>query len=299
MLAGLASCGGGSDSSSAGTGQLSLGITDAPVDSAVAVVIHVTSVTVHGEEGNIEGIVTDPVSGNVGYDIDLLALQGGQWTGIFDEEIPAGHYSWIRLGLDLDQSYIQVGGTPYPLECNSCNNNGYKLVTSFDVEADAKLALMLDFDLRKSITQPSNEPHHYKLRPTVRVVETEASGSISGTVDGTLIGGLGGEEGCSVYVFEGSDATLDDVYIPLDGVPATQNNPVSTAMVIYDDVDDMAYEYTVPFLPAGSYSVALTCEAENDSADSDDLLAFCDPVNETVVAGTDKTVDFMSCTTPP
>jgi hypothetical protein len=70
-------------------------------------------------------------------------------------------------------------------------------------------------------------------------------------------------------------------------------------MVIYDDVDDMAYEYTVPFLPAGSYSVALTCEAENDSADSDDLLNFCDPVNRTVTAGATSTADFMSCTTPP
>jgi len=296
MLAGLSGCG-GADSNDAGTGQLSVGITDAPIDSAEAVVIHFTSVTVHGDEGNIVSDVTDPDTGE-GRSIDLLALQGGQWTGLFDEEIPSGHYSWIRLGIDLDLSYIQIAGEQHPLECNSCNNNGYKLVTSFNVEPDAVLALMLDFDLRKSITQPSNELHRYILRPTVRVVQTEASGSISGTVDGTLISELGGVQGCSVYVFEAADATLDDIYIPLDSIPDTQNNPVSTASVGYDDIDSV-YRYKVSFLPAGVYSVALTCEAENDSADSDEVLNFCAPINETVVAGATSIVDFIYQTCPP
>lgn len=290
FFSGLSACGGSGGASNNGSGMLSVGITDAPVDSAQAVVIHFNSVTVHGDEGNIYHDLTDPDTG-LGRSIDLLALQGGQWAGLFDDEIPAGHYSWIRLGIDLDPSlsYIQVAGQQYQLECNSCENNGYKLVSSFTLDSDAVLALMLDFDLRKSITNPNNDPTVYKLRPTVRVVETETSGSISGLVDSTLIASLGGSEGCSVYVFDGADATPDDIYIPLDAIPLSQNNPVSTAMVQYDDG---VYHYRVAFLPQGEYTVVLTCDAEDDTADSDDTLSFYGAVNETVVPASTKTVNF-------
>ena len=76
----LTSCGGGNDN----TGQLEFGITDAPVDNAEKVVIHVTSATLHGPNGNIPVNIVDLVTGDSGRDIDLLLLQSGQWTGLFD-----------------------------------------------------------------------------------------------------------------------------------------------------------------------------------------------------------------------
>lgn len=210
---GLMACGGGS-SSDPGQGTIQIGITDAPVDSAEAVVIHFTSATIHGDSGNTVVAVTDPVSGDPGRTIDLLALQSGQWTGLFDNVVTAGHYSWIRLEMDFSKSYIQINGARYALRCTSCENNGYKLNSSFTVERDAVLALMLDFDLRKSITDPSNASTDYTLRPTLRTIATAASGSISGAVDSNLITAApGAMAACSVYVFSGYDAMLDDVYI--------------------------------------------------------------------------------------
>ena len=287
---GLTACGGGG--SDPGQGTIQVSITDGPIDSAEAVVIHFTSATLHGDTGNTIVDVIDPISGEPGRDIDLLALQSGQWTGLFDDVVTAGHYSWIRLEMDFTKSYIQINGQQYGLVCNSCENNGYKLNSSFTVARDAVLALMLDFDLRKSITDPSNTSTDYILRPTLRTVQTAASGSISGTVDSTLIAGLGGVAGCSVYVFSGWDAMLDDVYIPFNmSLPAgTQNNPVSTAMVNGDGT----YTYTVSFLPAGDYTAALTCEAENDLADRDDLLDFVDYANVSVVAGETTSLDFLA-----
>ena len=275
----MTACGGGDTQ---GTGTVVIGITDAPVDSAEAVVIHFTKATLHGPNGNTTVPVIDPVTSQSGRSIDLLQLQGGMWTGLFTNVVTAGHYSWIRLTLDMSQSYIQINGQQYALRCTSCENNGFLLNRSFNVAADSTMALMLDFDLRKSITDPSSGID-YILRPTVRVVETAASGEIRGEIDPSLIANLGGFTGCSVYAFEGNDALLDDVYIPVDiSIPAEQNNPISTAKVFYEN---NVYQYTLSFLPAGDYTVALTCDADMDSAATDDTLTFSDPVNVPVIAG--------------
>jgi len=274
----MTACGGGDTQ---GSGTVAIDITDAPVDSAEAVVIHFAEATLHGPNGNTTVKVIDPVTDQAGRSIDLLRLQGGMWTGLFTDVVTAGHYSWIRLTLDMSQSYIQINGQQYALRCTSCENNGYRLNRSFNVDADSTMALMLDFDLRKSITDPSSSLD-YILRPTVRVVETAVSGDIRGEVDLNLISNLGGFTGCSVYAFEGNDALLDDVYIPVDmSIPTEQNNPVSTAKVVYEN---NIYQYTLSFLPAGDYTVALTCDADMDSAATDDTLTFSDPVNVTVIA---------------
>lgn len=285
----LSGCGGNS-SPSPGTGKLSIGITDAPIDSAEAVVIHVTSATLHGPGGDTTIDVIDPTSKTPGRDIDLLLFQGGQWTGLFEDTITAGHYSWIRLGLDLSKSYIQINGAQYGMSCTSCDNVGYRINRSFDVAEDATLTFMLDFDLRKSITATSGGQADYILRPTVRLIDSAASGSISGTVDSTLLASLGGGM-CSVYVFDGQDATLDDIYIPVS--PETQimqNNPITTATV----ASDGSYGYTASFLPAGDYTIAVTCDAASDSAAKNDTLTFSAAQNVTVVAGETAMSDFAA-----
>ena len=280
LAIGLIACGGGADDR--GTGTVEVGVTDAPVDNAEAVIIHFIEATLHGPDGNTTVPVYDPVTGDPGRSIDLLQYQGGMWTGLFTDIVSAGHYSWIRLTLDLSQSYIQINGLQYELRCTSCQNNGYRLNRSFNVAADATLTLMLDFDLRKSITDPSSGPE-YILRPTLRLVEAQASGDITGIIDGGLIANLGGFSGCSVYAFDGHDAQLDDIYIPVTTtIPAGQNNPVSSAQVVFAN---NVYQYTLSFLPAGDYTLALTCDADMDSAASDDMLVFADPVNTSVNAG--------------
>lgn len=284
----LGSCGGGDNGP--GTGTIQVSLTDAPVDNAEAVVIRFTDATLHGPSGNISIPIPDPDSTDPlakGRTIDLMQLQGGIWTGLFDDIVTAGHYSWIRLTLDLSQSYIQIAGQQYPLRCTSCENSDYKLNRSFDVPRDGTLALMFDFDLRQSITDPSSPRDEYTLRPTLRVIEAAVSGAIAGDIDSAWIADLGGYTGCSVYAFTGANAQLDDVYIPMSGpIPAGQNNPVSTARVVYEN---NTYSYTLAYLPEGDYTVALTCDAELDSAASDDMLTFADPINVNVVAG--KTSD--------
>jgi len=280
----LGGCGGGDATTSGGTGTLSVQVTDAKVDEALAVVLHYTHVTIHGEGGNTEVDVFDPLTGDPGRSINLLDYTNGVSTVLFEDELPAGTYSWMRLTLDFAKSYIQLADGPHPLRCTSCQNNGIKLNRSFTIDANQTVAFTLDFDLRSSITYASGEHH---IRPTIRVVATAASGAIAGTVDPTLIASLGSDgTGCAVYVFSGADAPVDDIYIPMMGpIPDTQNNPVTTAMV---DPDTLTY--TAGFLTAGTYTVSLTCDAAMDDAMTDEPVTETptpeDPPNTLVFTGT-------------
>lgn len=286
----ITACGG---SNGTNTGQLKIGITDAPIDGAESVVIHVVSATLHGPGGDKTVDVLDPVAGTIGRDIDLLKFQGGQWTGLFDETVTAGHYSWIRLVLDLTQSYIQINGARYGLSCGSCDLAGYRINRSFNVVADSTLTVMLDFDARKSITDPGSSNNDYILRPTVRLVEAAASGEIQGSIDANLINTLGGGS-CSVYVYSGFDAMPEDIYIPLNSSSGLNHiNPVTTASVSSD-----TYKFIAAYLPEGDYTIALTCDSAIDSADTQDTLTFSDAQNVTVAAGKSIDISFPPAAVP-
>jgi len=282
----LTSCGGGT--SEQGTGVLAVQVTDTKVDEAQAVVLHYTQVTIHGDHGDIVVPVHDPFTGDPGRSINLLDFTNGDSTMLFEHTLPAGHYSWMRLDVDFDptQSYIEIDGGMHQLHCTSCQNNGVLLNHSFMIDADQTTAFTLDFDLRSSITMASGM--HY-IRPTVRVVDTAASGAIAGSVDPTLIASLGSDgTGCAVYVFDGENATLDDIYMPMGGMMSgMHHNPVITAMV---DPDTLTY--TAGFMPAGPYTVALTCDAMMDITDIDDTLMFTGATNAPVTAGHTFMVNF-------
>jgi len=281
-----ASCGGPSDEP--GTGVLSLSITDAPVQNADAVVIYFEKAIINSsEDGRVEVDVVDPVTMMPGRSVDLLQLTGDRTIELLTQTFTEGHISWIRLMVDFDpeKTYIEIAGTRYPLRCVSCEKNGVRLVSSFDILPDMTNAYTLDFDLQKSITDPQSGID-YILRPTIRVVRSEAAGSIRGNVEASLISSLGGSEGCSVYVYDGYDAMLDDIYIP-DGmpVPSTQNNPVMAATVALNPMNEL-YEYHAAFLPAGNYTIALTCDAELDDPMVDNTnINFYGAFNTVVMSG--------------
>lgn len=276
----LAACGGGNEGPR--FGQLSLAITDAPVDDATAVVVEFTGVEVKPAGG--EAISFD-------YDeprtIDLLALQGGGSEVILDDvTVPAGAYDWVRLKVNavadgtLD-SYITLNdGSQHELYVPSGSQSGLKLVSGFVVPAGGASDFTIDFDLRKSVVEPMNASTEYVLKPALRIVDNAQVGKISGTVDNARI-----VDGCSpaVYVFSGAGVTPDDV----DG---TAPDPVSSAAVKLDTGTGQ-YTYTVAFLAPGSYTVAFTCDAAADDPETSDTLTFV-AQDATVAHDQVTTVDF-------
>jgi hypothetical protein len=120
-----------------------------------------------------------------GKSLDLKSLSEGNSVLLVDNQsLPQGDYSWIRLDIDPDNTFVVVdeGGEQLLLDCSSCDESHLKRNHSFNIEAEGWVAFTMDFDLRKSIShrRPNKEipeDYDYKLRPTLRIVDMEIAGS--------------------------------------------------------------------------------------------------------------------------
>jgi hypothetical protein len=288
---------GGSDGGGAGSGTLSLQITDAAVDSAEHVYIQFSGLEIQAAGGGRTTLYycqdpadptktilsqvpcTTPVAPK---QLDLLALSGGQAETLLNHfTLPAGHYVWIRLMVDTagtrDSYIVLLGGAEHELTIPSGDQTGLKLNRGFNVPAGGSADFTIDFDLRKSVHVTGTGD--YMLRPTLRLADNTLAGAIAGTVNAALVPG-----GCTpaVYVFEGGGVTPDDI----DGTPA---DPVTTATV---KLDGGVYKYKAAFLEAGSYTVAYTCQAALDDPAVNDALVFSGTATVLVAAAATTVHDF-------
>ncbi len=280
------------------TGFVSVALTDAPVDSALRVCIEFQSVEFKHADDAVENqlvIFESPVQ------VNLLAYQGTESVPLLlGEEMQAGQYNWIRLAVNAPRgaetlvddgdavsecvaggSYIKLeNGEVHNLYVPSSDATGLKLNQGFVLPPGGSMSFTIDFDLRKSITAPPGQDPDYKLRPTLRMVDNGAVGTLQGSVDPSLV-----PDGCIpvVYVFAG-DVTPDD-YDGDDG------DPLTSAMVKTED-EGMSYGYSVGFLAAGTYTAAFTCDA--DETGVEDVLAFepVDGVTFDIVEDEMKVVSF-------
>ena len=280
LAAALAACGGGGGGGD--TGTVNLGVTDAPVDSADAVVVQFT-----GVEAKPQGVRALSFDFPLPRNIDLLALQGGDSELLLEDvELPAGPYEWLRLkvnaGRDASDSYIDLDdGSRHALFIPSGNQSGLKLNGGFTVAADTTSNFTIDFDLRKSVHNPPGLDGDYILKPVLRIVDDSKVGTLAGTVGAARIAA----EGCTpaIYVYSGAGVTPND--------EGSATAPLSTAAPVLD-AESGEYAYTVAYLPAGSYTVAFTCAAAADDPAADDSLAFSAPAGAMIVVGQTTTVDF-------
>jgi hypothetical protein len=103
----LVACGGGGGSSS--TGTLNLGLTDASVDDAKAVVVEFTGVQLQSAGGDrIDHDFIDELTGDPAPRlIDLMALTGGTTELLLDGvTLNAGRYNWVRLKVNAERGVI-------------------------------------------------------------------------------------------------------------------------------------------------------------------------------------------------
>lgn len=302
----LAACGGGGSGSS--TGTLKLGVTDAPVDVASAVVVQ------------FAGVELKPVGGPAfsidfaqDQSIDLLDQQGTQRAMLLgDATVPAGRYEWLRLKVNaepnVDDSFIAINaGDQCELHIPSGAETGLKVIHGFTVGVGSVTDLTIDFNLRKSVVQPPGQQadaetcggQAYLLKPVLRVVDNLQVGTITGNVDPTLVG----TGDCptstatpgNVYLY-GPYGANDTPPLPedLDDI-AADGDPITTASV---DASNN-YAYTIGFVPAGNYVVAYTCDADDATQDASaegatEVVTFTPAAGKTatVVANAIATVNF-------
>ena len=257
----LAGCGGSGDSSSS-TSTLNLGITDSPVDGAQKVWIQFTGVELKPVNGNPVDFTFSPSRG-----FDLMTLTGGTAaTFLNGATIPAGPYEWVRLMVDSSpgSSYIiDSMGTQHNLQIPSGAETGLKLIQGFMMPAGGIANFTVDFVLSKSVIAPPGQAPDFKLKPVLRLVDNAQVGTITGTIQTAALGAPQtncGTHAPVVYVYTGSAVTPDDIYVPDGGtLPAVQ--PLVTTTTALDS--SSLYAYTIAFMPAGTYTVAFSCDADD------------------------------------
>ena len=286
VLAFLAACGGGGSESSDTAqpfGRLTLRITDSPVTSAKRVVVEFTGVEIKARGGG-ETEVFDFAPRQ----IDLLALDGGGSEILLsDEDLPAGEYEWIRLkvnaGRNASDSFIELDdGSIHPLFIPSGNQTGLKLIRGFTIGAGSTSNFTIDFNLRKSVIHPPGLGEPYLLKPVLRLVNNLEVGTIDGTVAPELI-----VSDCmpAVYLYTGADVVPDD--------NGSATPPLATTAVKLDEATGV-YRFRVGFVPTGAHTLAFTCGADDDGAETDDAINFSAPRNVDVLAGQTTTVEFAA-----
>jgi hypothetical protein len=195
-LVALAACGGGSDGSGTsaamtGMGTLQVALTDSPACGYDAVNITIDKVRVHQSSTATDtdgGWIDMPVTPS--RRINLLDLTNGVLDELGQVQLPAGHYSQMRLLLaannasgPLANSVIPSGGSETALTTPSAQQSGLKLNLGIDVGVSQVADVVLDFDACKSVVRRGNSGQ-FNLKPVIaaipRIIDV---GRIEGFVD--------------------------------------------------------------------------------------------------------------------
>ncbi len=276
LVVAVAGCGGsGSDPK---TGMISLGVSDGPISNANKVCVAFNQI----EFKSGSDLLTVELADNV----NLIEFQGANAAPLlFDYELPAGDYQWMRLGvsallgadggaddMDLagtecfgDESYLVMnsGESRHNLYIPSGARTGLKLIGGFTVPAGGKADFTLEFDLRKSVTAPNGLEPDVILRPTIRLVNNEAVGTLVGDVYYYIATGILQElPSCDPWVYVFNDGVMPNAII--ENV-VDEFDPIATAMVLdlTPDIGLDDFYYEIGQLPVGNYEVAFTCDGEN------------------------------------
>lgn len=270
----LVGCGGSSSdtsrSSAAASGTLTLSVVDAPVEDVAEVWIEFDGVSVRNDAGEAITFELDPP-----ISVDLLTLTGGTREVLVDEQdLPAGVYSDIRLAVNaefdgvFDSYVIDDTGAQIELRVPSGSQSGLKVIDDLTITTNAGSSFVLDWDVRKGLVDPRGQPGYF-LKPTIRVIDESAFGTVAGTValgnvqDPGCTNDLAADEGNAVYIFAGLDAEPTDI-------AGLETDPVATVDVSQDA--DGNYTYSALLTP-GDYTLAFTCQASIDDPELDQSTA--------------------------
>ncbi|RUO24362.1 hypothetical protein CWE09_10840 [Aliidiomarina minuta] len=294
---GLSAC--NSDSETNDTAQVSFDVSDAPVDAANAVLVCFDSVELVGNGlppqnfnvGDSDSAVPandlcldetgNVIPGTVG--IDLLTLQGADSAALVQNaEVPAGNYGQLRLNFVSQGSYVELtDGSRQPLDIPSDQLR----LDGVTLTANQSFNYTLEFDLRRALVAPPGLPN-YLLKPRgLRLVDNASVGHLDGEIAEMLlienecsVAPADNEEAvAAVYLFEGQDVAIEDMFSNSDEV-----SPYASISVFYDGVSQ--YPLSIGFIEAGQYTLGLTCDT-NDDPEEETELTFIHAQNVTIEQG--------------
>lgn len=206
--------------------------------------------------------------------IDLARLTQGNATTLLEGmELPAGRYEWIHLHLNTrgreDTYLVLADGSVRELVVPSEERNHLRIETPFDVPPGGEVRRTIAFHLHEPLQEKGPTSNTYALRPILRSVDTATATHIKATADRGFVARHCNEphrSGLALYVFAGEGITPDDV-------GGTGADPISISAGRAEN-DDEPFEFHAAFLGPGAYTIALTCKAGGDRANTDDAFVF-------------------------
>lgn len=185
---------------------------------------------------------------------DLLRFDGQSvFSLLSNRKIDDGRYRGVQLQIDADNAEVEtLDGGLLPIDFSA---SPPFVPVAFSVKADSneRESLTLVVDLRLSLALRNDQ--RYQFDPVLRAVRNGDGAEISGTVAATLLTNPGCARGAAVYLFEGQGIEPDE----RDGVGV---EPYATTPVLQSA--GSTPRYRLRFLPAGAYTLALTCDGDRE-----------------------------------
>lgn len=248
-----------------------------PADDLTALRVGIREIELETEDGSIRTITFDEPEM-----IDLVQDRSAQRLRLLDRAVvESDSYRAIRLRFSTDQSL-----EPFAQRASETNRSELRFVESsartevnFRIRDLGAETLAVDFDLRGSLfqTQDDFDNNRVAFRPRIRAVVSDFAGAITGTV-----GNIINQSNCvpGVYLYEGFGASL--------GSMGSDDPPMTSRLV-----DGPGSTFVFDDLPPGEYTVAVTCEADLDNPNDDDVaLDFLDDGDVEVFEAEQSVIDF-------
>lgn len=237
--------------------------TELPSDPAISqVVANVRGLEFTKSDGGTE---TLEFTDSEAIDFIDLADDNGVLRLFTSEELGEGNYTGVRLLFDEDRAddafVTRSNGTEFPL--NLVQGESASLSFNVDDNESSSESFTLLLDLRKSLRFDDGN-NEYTLTPVMRAVNTEDMSRIEGNVSVTCPAGDDLAEG-AIYLFSGRDIVPDDI----DGAGV---EPFATSPVFTPSGGSLFY--ALRYLPAGDYTLAVTCIGNDEEPNEDEDLEF-------------------------
>jgi hypothetical protein len=243
--------------------------TELPADPAITQVV----ANVRGLEFTTSSGGTETLEFTDSEPLDFIemASDNGLVRLFTGERLPEGSYTGVRLLFDEDRrddAFVTLSnGTEFPL--NLAEGDYAPLSFEIDDNDNSSDSFTLVLDLRQSLSFDDGDDE-YTLTPVLRTAVTADMSRIDGNVSVSCLAGDSLGRG-AVYLYQGHDVTADDI----DGADA---EPLATSP-LFTDTNGQSFFYSLRYLPAGDYTVAVTCNGNDDDPLADDDLRFRDSAN--------------------
>jgi hypothetical protein len=254
-LAGLvaAACESGSNPTLTTNGKVNVLLTDAPFPFSQVKSVDVYVVRIDGKLAETDSAEAADANDSTSWitlvspntRINLLTLVGGTTASLGLASIPVGTYRSFRMIINTDSSSVTLNDNTKPsIKWPSAGKNGIKIILHepFDVTTDAT-NLLIDFDVGRSFVMRGNSISQNGLlfKPVIHAVATQAAGTISGSVRADSANGTR-MAGATVEVLKAGTALTD----------------TASANIVSSGVTDANGNFTLAFIPAGTYVVRAT-----------------------------------------